>query len=98
MLIFVYLEGDAAFEVDPDFGLDITAVDTTLGDDDVQPFYPKEIKHGGFDMSKLLFCYWIQINFVYIRFVFDEGEYVTQFDMFWKYFVNRVYAKWTFDG
>ena len=49
-------------------------------------------------MSKLLFCYWIQINFVYIRFVFDEGEYVTQFDMFWKYFVNRVYAKWTFDG
>jgi len=24
----------------------------------------------------------------YIRFVFDEGEYVTQFDMFWKYFVN----------
>ena len=52
MLIFVYLEGDAAFEVEqPDFGFDITAVDT-LGDDDVtlQPFYPKEMKHGGFDM------------------------------------------------
>ena len=43
---FVYLEGDAAFEVDPDFGLDITAVDTTLGDDTVQSFYPKEMKHG----------------------------------------------------
>ena len=26
MLIFVYLEGDAAFEVEPDSGLDITAV------------------------------------------------------------------------
>ena len=51
---FVYLECGAAFEVEPDFELDITAVDTTLvGDDDVQPFYPKEMKHGGFDMSKL---------------------------------------------
>jgi hypothetical protein len=50
MLIFVYLEGDAAFEVELDSGVDITAVDT-LGDDDVmlQPFYPKEMKHGGFD-------------------------------------------------
>ena len=61
-------------------GFDITAVDT-LGDDDVtlQPFYPKEMKHdGGFDvlMSKLFFCFCIQIIFVYIRFVFDEGEYV----------------------
>ena len=54
----------------------ITAVDTTLGDDDVQPFYPKEMKHGGFEMSRFLFCYCIQINFVYIRFIFDEGEYV----------------------
>jgi hypothetical protein len=39
----MYLEGDAGFEVEPDFGLDITAVDTTLGDDVVQP--------SGFDMS-----------------------------------------------
>jgi hypothetical protein len=53
---FADLEGDAAFEVEPDFGLDITditAVDTTLGDEEVQPFYPKDMKHGGFDMSKL---------------------------------------------
>ena len=34
-------------------------------------------------MSKFSFCLCIQIIFVYIRFVFDEGEYVTQFDMFW---------------
>jgi len=40
------LEGDAAFEVEPDFGLDITAVDTTLGDEEFQPFYPKDMKHG----------------------------------------------------
>jgi hypothetical protein len=59
---FVYLEGDAAFEVDPDFGLDITAVDTTLGDDDVQPFYPKEMKHGGFDMSELFFFIVFKLN------------------------------------
>jgi len=45
MMLICYLEGDAAFEVEPDFGLDITAVDTTLEDDDVQPFYPKEMKH-----------------------------------------------------
>ena len=33
----------AAFEVEPDFGLDlITAIDTTLGAEDV-PFYPKEM-------------------------------------------------------
>ena len=38
------LEGDAAFEVEPDFGLDITAVDTTLGDEDVPPFYRKEMR------------------------------------------------------
>ena len=38
------LEGDAAFEVEPDFGLDITAVDSTLGDEDVPPFYPKEMR------------------------------------------------------
>jgi len=53
---FADLEGDVAFEVEPDFGLDITditAVDTTLGDEEVQPFYPKDMKHGGFDMSKL---------------------------------------------
>ena len=56
---FVYLEGDAAFEVEPDFGLDIAAVDTTLGEDDVQPFYPKEMKHSGFDISKFFFCYCI---------------------------------------
>ena len=56
---FVYLEGDATFEVEPDFGLDITAVDITLGEDDVQPFYPKEMKHCGFDMSKFFFCYCI---------------------------------------
>jgi hypothetical protein len=32
-----------AFEVEPDFGLDlITAIDTTLGAEDV-PFYPKEM-------------------------------------------------------
>ena len=37
----------------------ITAVDTTLGEDDVQPFYPKEMKHSGFDMSKFFFCYCI---------------------------------------
>ena len=52
---FADLEGDAAFEVEPDFGLDITvitAIDTTLGDEEVQPFYPKDMKHGGFDMSK----------------------------------------------
>ena len=30
---FVDLEGVAAFEVEPDVGLDITAVDTTLGDE-----------------------------------------------------------------
>ena len=53
------MEGDAAFEAEPDFGLDITAVDTTLGEDDVQPFYPKEMKHSGFDMSKLFFSYCI---------------------------------------
>ena len=53
------LEGDAAFEVEPDFGLDITAVDTTLGDEDVQPFYPKEMKHCGFDMSKLFSGYFL---------------------------------------
>ena len=38
---FIYLKGDAAFEVEPDFGLDITAVDT-LDDDDVQPFILKK--------------------------------------------------------
>ena len=32
--------------IEPDFGSDITAVDTTtLGDDDVQPFYPKDMEH-----------------------------------------------------
>jgi len=36
------LEGGAAFEVEHDFGLDITAVDTTLGDEDVQPFFLKK--------------------------------------------------------
>jgi hypothetical protein len=41
------------------------------------------MKHGGFEMSKFLFCYCIQINFVYIRFIFDEGEYVTQFVNTW---------------
>ena len=57
---FVDLEGVAAFEVEPDFGLDITAVDTTtLGDEDVQPFYPKEMKHGCFDMSKLFSGYFL---------------------------------------
>ena len=38
------LERGAAFEVEPDFGLDITAVDTTLGDEDVPPFYRKEMR------------------------------------------------------
>ena len=40
-----------------DFGLDITAVDTTIGfeDDGKPPFYSKELKHDGFDMSKLFF-------------------------------------------
>ena len=73
---FVYLECGAAFEVEPDFDLDITAVDTTLvGDDDVQPFYPKEMKHdGGFDMSKLFFCYCIQINFLYIAIILCRIE------------------------
>ena len=35
MLILFIWKGNAAFEVEPDFGLDVTAVDT-LGDDDVQ--------------------------------------------------------------
>ena len=56
---FADLEGDAAFEVEPDFGLDTTAVDTTLGDDDVKPLYPKDMKHGGFDMSKLFSGYFL---------------------------------------
>ena len=51
---FDILEGDAAFEVEPDFGLY-----TTLGDEDVQPFYPKEMKHCGFDMSKLFSGYFL---------------------------------------
>ena len=55
---FDNLEGDATFEVEPDFGLDTTAVDTTLGDD-VQLFYPKEMKHCGFDMSKLFSGYFL---------------------------------------
>ena len=40
-----------------DFGLDITAVDTTIGfeDDRKPPFYSKELKHDGFDMSKFFF-------------------------------------------
>ena len=53
------------WKIEPDFGLDNTAVDTALGDDDVEPFYTnKEMKHGGFDMSELFFCYCIQINFI----------------------------------
>lgn len=67
---FADLEGDATFEVEPDFGLDITAVDTTLGDEDVQPFYPKDMKHGGFDMSKLVSGYFFNFNFVYFGFSF----------------------------
>ena len=42
--MLILLEGVAAFEVEPDFGLDITAVDTTLGDEDVPPFYRKEMR------------------------------------------------------
>ena len=53
------MEEDAAFEVEPDFGLDITAVDTTIGDEDVQSFYPKEMKHCGFDMSKFFSVYFL---------------------------------------
>ena len=61
MLILFIWKGDATFEVEPDFGLDITAVDT-LGDDDVQPFYPKEMKHSD-NMSKMFFCDCIQNYF-----------------------------------
>ena len=73
------LEGDAAFEVEHDFGLDITAVDTTLGDEDVQPLYPKEMKHCGFDMSKLFSGYFLILILLTLVFRFCRTEGCPQF-------------------
>ena len=73
------LERGAAFEVEPDFGLDITAVDTTLGDEDVQPFYPKEMKHCGFDMSKLFSGYFLILIFFTLVFPSCRTEGCPQF-------------------
>ena len=66
--MLILLEGVAAFEVEPDFGLDITAVDTTLGDEDFNVFIlkTKEMTHGGFDMMRLFFNF----HFVYFVFLF----------------------------
>jgi len=70
---------DAAFEVEPDFGLDITAVDTTLGDEDVQPFYPKEMKHYGFDTSKMFSGYFLILILFTLVFRFCRTEGCPQF-------------------
>jgi hypothetical protein len=40
---------------EPDFGLDITAIDTTDGSFEAKPSYPSTMKFEGFDMSKFFY-------------------------------------------
>ena len=45
----IFQDGD-----DPNFGLDITGVDTTEGSIEIKPSYPSSMKFDGFDMREYL--------------------------------------------